>query len=404
MSKKRILFVDDEPLVLQGLQRMLRSMRYEWEMEFAEGGSKALERLDQAPFDVVVSDMLMPGMNGAALLAEVMKRHPHTVRIILSGHADKDLILKCVGSTHQYLSKPCDADALIATVRRASAVESRLKDETLRKLVGSMDRLPSIPTLYTEIVDALRDPEVSVEVVGEIVGKDPAMTAKILKLVNSAFFGLRRQVSSPAEAANYLGLDTIRSLVLAISAFSQFESVDYEQFSIAALWSHSLDTAATAKQIAQAEDADRKLADESFVAGLLHDAGKMVLAVNFPDRFKECLALMHNDKVEPVVAEQQIFSADHADVGGYLLALWGLPVPVVEAIALHHRPAASTEKCFTPLTAVHVGNALSSGRTHLTGSNPALDLDYLAAISLAHRLDAWRQLSPDSIAPKQIPA
>ena len=220
MSKKRIIFVDDEPLVLQGLQRMLRSMRDEWEMEFMDGGAKALERMAQAHFDVVVSDMLMPGMNGAALLAEVMQRHPHTVRIILSGHADKDLILKCVGSTHQYLSKPCDADVLKATVRRASAVDSGLKDETLRKLVGSMDRLPSIPTLYTEIVEALRDPEVSVETIGEIVGKDPGMTAKILKLVNSAFFGLRRQVASPAEAANYLGLDTIRSLVLSINAFS----------------------------------------------------------------------------------------------------------------------------------------------------------------------------------------
>ena len=101
MSKKRILFVDDEPLVLQGLQRMLRSMRDEWEMEFAEGGANALERLAQAHFDVVVSDMLMPGINGAALLAAVMQRHPRTVRIILFGHADKDLILKCVGSIHQ---------------------------------------------------------------------------------------------------------------------------------------------------------------------------------------------------------------------------------------------------------------------------------------------------------------
>ena len=404
MSKKRILFVDDEPLILQALQRMLRSMRDEWEMEFAEGGGQALERMAQIHFDVVVSDMRMPGMNGADLLAEVMKRHPHTVRIILSGHADKELILKCIGSTHQYLAKPCDAEALKATVRRASAVETRLKDETLRKLVESMDRLPSIPTLYTEILDALRDPEVSLEAIGEIVGKDPAMTAKILKLVNSAFFGLRRQIASSTQAANFLGLDTIRSLVLSINAFSQFESVDYEKFSIAALWTHSLDTAALAKQIAQAEQADRKLADESFVAGLLHDTGKMVLAANFPDRFKECLALMQKDDVEPAAAEQQIFGADHADIGGYLLALWGLPVPVVEAIALHHRPANGTEKCFTPLTAVHVGNALSGERAQIAGSNPALDLEYLAAIGLAERLPVWRALSPETATPEQIPA
>ncbi len=140
--KKRVLFVDDEPLVLQGLQRMLRPMRNDWEMDFVESGALALERMAQAPFDIVVSDMCMPGMNGAQLLTEVMKRFPKTVRLILSGHADKDLVLKCIGSTHQYLAKPCEPDALKATITRASALELSLSSGTLKKLVGQMDRLP----------------------------------------------------------------------------------------------------------------------------------------------------------------------------------------------------------------------------------------------------------------------
>src|SRR5258708_5867146 len=223
-AKTRILFVDDEAFVLEGLQRMLRHLRAEWEMVFAESGSKALELMGQNPFDVVVSDMRMPGMNGAELLAEVMKRYPKTVRLILSGHADQALILKCVGSTHQYLSKPCEPDMLKATVLRAAGVGNSLQDQKLRQLVAQMDRLPSIPSLYMQIVEKLRDPEVMLEQIGELIGGDLGMTAKILKLANSAFFGLRREISSATEAVTYIGLETIKSLVLAINAFSQFEN------------------------------------------------------------------------------------------------------------------------------------------------------------------------------------
>src|ERR1700733_7175339 len=151
--KKRILFVDDEDFALRGLERLLRSMREEWDMEFVDSGEKALARMNGAAFDVIVSDMRMPGMNGAELLNEVMKHHPKTVRLILSGYADRDLILKCVGSTHQYLAKPCEAESLKAAVSRASNLEGSLQSERLKSLVGQMSRLPSIPSLYMQVVE-----------------------------------------------------------------------------------------------------------------------------------------------------------------------------------------------------------------------------------------------------------
>jgi HD-like signal output (HDOD) protein/CheY-like chemotaxis protein len=392
--KRKILFVDDETLVLQGLQRMLRPLREEWDMEFLESGARALERMAAAPFDVIVSDMRMPGMNGAELLNRVMKQYPKTVRLILSGHADKELILKCVGSTHQFLAKPCDPEALKATVMRAAASENAVQNEAIKRLVAQMARLPSIPSLYCEIVEASQDPEITMEAVGRIIEKDIAMTAQILKLVNSAFFGLRRQMSSPAEAANYLGLDTIRSLVLSVNAFSQFDAPKLEGFSIAALWAHSLETGAAARTIAQMEDADRKLADEAFVAGLLHDTGKLVLAVNFADQFNQVPTTMRNEGVEQCEAEQKVFGASHADVGGYLLGLWGLPVPVVEAIALHHRPSGVPEKVFSPLTAVHAANSLvpRPGAADAGSSGGGrLDTAYLSELKLSHRVAAWRE-------------
>ncbi|MBL9188456.1 MAG: HDOD domain-containing protein [Opitutaceae bacterium] len=399
--KKRILFVDDEPLVLQGLQRMLRPMRDEWEMQFADSGTKALELMAVAPCDVVISDMRMPGMNGAELLGRVMQLYPRTVRLILSGHADKELILKCVGSTHQFLSKPCDPEAIRATVRRAAANDDALQSDTLKQLVGRMGRLPSIPTLYTEIIDALNDPDVTLDTIGRIVGKDIAMTAQILKLVNSAFFGLRRQVSSPAEAANYLGLETLRSLVLSINAFSQFDDVSIEGFSFPELWTHSLDTGAAAKAIALLEGADHKLADEAFVAGLLHDTGKVVLAANCPGEYAEVLRLIAHEKIAPCEAEQRVFGVTHSDVGGYLLGLWGLPVTVVEAIAFHHRPASAVVQAFCPLTAVHVADALvHHASTPCPADDPRVDEAYLRTLGLESRLPIWRE----NFQPKEIPA
>ncbi len=389
--KSRILFVDDEALVLQGLQRMLRPMRGEWEMAFVESGPKALELLSQSPMDVVVSDMRMPGMTGADLLGEVMKRHPKTVRLILSGHADQDLILKCVGSAHQYLSKPCEPEMLKAAVMRALDLQNSVQDEKLQQLISQLDRLPSIPSLYTEILQKLQEQEVNMDSIGEIIAKDMGMTAKILKLVNSSFFGLRRQISSAAEAVAYIGLDTIKSLVLSFNSFSQFEKVKLGEFSIEKLWNHSQATAAVAKQIARLEKADQKTVDEAFVAGLLHDTGKLILASNRPEQYDEVLQSQRDQNLNSSTAEEQSFGANHADVGGYLLGLWGLPVPVVEAIAFHHHPSRSLNKAFSPLTAVHAANALVHAQQDGSSGTPEnkLDLNYLGELGLRESLAAW---------------
>ncbi len=388
--KKTVLFVDDEDMVLQGLQRSMRAMRNDWDMTFVDSGAKALAFLETTPADVIVSDMRMPGMNGAQLFAEVAKRFPKSVRLILSGHADQELILQCVGSTHQFLSKPCDPEALRTTVRRAMELEGSVKNAHLQQLVARMDHLPSIPSLYSEIVEKMNDPEAALEDVGVIIAKDPGMTAKILKLVNSAFFGLRREVSNPADAAAFLGLDTIKSLVLSLNAFSQYESVKTDGFSLAVLWNHSLATAAAAKRIAQLEKSAAKIVDHAFAAGLLHDVGKTVLAFNFPDQYGKTIQLAQSQGADLLKAEQETFGANHADVGGYLLGLWGLPVSVVDAIALHHQPSLSADEGFTPLTAVHAANALvCCGRT--ADSSPAWDAEYLSRLSLTDHAADWHK-------------
>jgi HD-like signal output (HDOD) protein len=391
--KTRILFVDDEDLALRGLNRLLYPMRQEWDMEFADNGEKALKLMEIAPFDVVVSDMRMPGMNGAELLNEVMKRYPKTVRLILSGYADRELILKCVGSTHQYLAKPCDADALKMTVRRAAELERSMKSDTLRQLVTRCVILPSVPALYSEMIEALQDPEADVNTIAAIIARDGAMTAKILKLVNSAFFGLGHKIADPNEAVAYLGTDTIKSLALCANAFSEFEQAQLPGFTVESLWEHCLLAARAAKVVAIYEDADRKLADEAYAAGLLHDLGKLVFAANLTDEYRQILDLARQKKISLVAAEREVFGADHADIGGYLLGLWGLPVPVVEAIALHHRPRTVTQKTFSPLTALHAGNVLASVKKLSVSDMPASELDfaYLDELGIKGHVDAWQR-------------
>jgi putative nucleotidyltransferase with HDIG domain len=386
--KKQILFVDDDRNVLEGLQRMLRVLRNEWEMYFALSGPEALAIMAARPIDVIVADMRMPGMNGVELLTEVMRRHPGTIRIILSGHADQDLIMKSVRVTHQYLSKPCDAETLKITVMRAVQLRALLAEESLKNLVSQTDSLPSLPTLYFELARELESPEVSIKRVSQIIAQDPAMTAKILQLANSAFFGLRRQVSDSSQAVFYLGVDRIQHLFLFIHLFSHFDPSACGGFSIDDLWKHSVATAVVAKRIAHSERADKKTMEAAFTAGLLHDIGKLMLASQHPHRYRKVMVYAKEHEVPFWEAERELMGASHAEVGAYLLGLWALPDPIVEAVAFHHQPSRLFGKDFCALAALHAANALVRN-----GSDPkeeGIDIEYLAALGLQDRLPAWR--------------
>ena len=391
--KKRILFVDDEPNVLRGLTRMLRSRREEWDMAFVGGGDEGLALMAQEPFDVVVSDMRMPGMDGAEFLAEVMRRYPNVVRLILSGHSEWELIMKSVGPAHQYLTKPCDPDQLKATVAQAFALRELLGDDHLRALVARMETLPSLPALYQRMVEALRSPDASCISVGEIVSQDPAMAAKVLQLVNSAFFGLGRHVAKPSQAVTLLGLDTIRSLVLSVHAFSELDRRQVNALSVDVLWTHSLTVGTVAKRIAQSEVDDPKLWDDALLAGLVHDIGKLVLGANLPDEYLSVRQRAASGEVTLLEAEHQVFGATHAEIGAYLLGLWALPDPIIEAVAFHHQPSRCQNRGFSPLTAVHAANCLSASGRDAGGRvrERSLDVDYLTTLGRSDAADVWRE-------------
>lgn len=393
MDKRRILFVDDEPNILDGLRRMLRSMRKEFELCFADGGRKALEIMEKHEFDVVVSDMRMPGMDGAEFLTEVQKLHPHSTRIMLTGQADEESILRTVGVVHQLLAKPCDPDKLKGILLRASALHRLISNGNIKNVISTIDSLPSLPSVYKKLQEKMQDPETTLDDIGELIGQDIAMTAKVLQLVNSAFFGLYQTVESPERAVKLLGLDTIKTLVLVSQVFSEIK-VSEEVIPIETLWVHSLTVGTLAKKIAEDEGCEKGIIDNSYIAGILHDVGKLILVSKMEQQYGEAVLLAREENITLRQAEERIFSATQCDMGGYLIGLWGFPGDIVEAIGfqcqLEKYPAAS----FSPAVAVHVANVMyyKFHQEEVVGGAPGINEEYINKIGLGDRLQRWQEL------------
>lgn len=391
---RQILFVDDEQMVLDGLKRMLRPMRDVWDVEFANSGAVALEMLACQDFDVVVSDMRMPGMDGAQLLTAVQQLHPSVIRVILSGYSEREMTMKTVGIAQQYLSKPCDPEALQETITKAFALRDLLSSPSLQKLVSSLGSLPALPSLYQQLVNELQNPNASLKHIGEIISKDIGMTAKILQMVNSAFFGLRRSISNPSDAAMLLGLDTIMSLVLSLQVFSSFSDPKFPEFSTERLWEHSTEVGMAAKSFAKAMQKDSaKLADEAMTAGLLHDVGKLILMASRTDDYRKVINMTRHDNIALTEAEIFIFGATHSEVGAYLLGVWGLPDSIVEAVAFHHNPQRSPTHSFSTLTTVYAANLLQKKGTDETIGRIVREKEeatkYLSQMNLLEKTIEW---------------
>lgn len=391
---KQLLFVDDEPKLLDGLKRSLHPMRHEWNMTFVTSGEDALKTLEQASFDVVISDMRMPGMDGAQLLGKVQQHYPQIVRIVLSGHSDQDMIYQSIAATHQYLAKPCPTEVLVATVMRACALRDLLESDSLRRLVTGMQQIPSQPTLYAEIKREAESKTASIRAIGTIISKDMGMTAKILQLVNSAYFGLRSTVSTVEQAVSLLGLDTVQALVLTVHVFSQCPPTHGSRFNMDRLWESSTKTGSLARAIAKAEQAPVLVVDQAYTAGLLHDVGMLVLAANILKQYDAMIEAAHDKGVSLWEMERQELGATHADIGAYLLGLWGLGDPIVEAVAFHHHPSDCVGNTFSPLTAVHVANVLQQELSQQATGDvlSQIDFTYLDRLHMTDRLPDWREV------------
>jgi putative nucleotidyltransferase with HDIG domain len=354
--KKRILFVDDEAPVLNGLRVRLHRLRTKWDMHFAESGALAIEALERAHFDVVVTDMRMPVMDGAELLRVVRTRWPDAIRIVLSGYSELQQVMRLVPYAHQYYSKPCEAGGLENLIDRCFRLHELLHQPSLRAIVGRVSKLPAIPKVYARLQELLASDDASVHEVARLISTDAAIAAKLLQLVNSAFFRLSRRITGIEQAVNHLGFGAIRNLVLSAEVFSSWPSGRPKcALNIDKLQSHVHQVAAAARALC-AETPPK--ADDALLAGLLHDIGYWILSNECQAELTETIALAVKENIALHLAETRIIGASHAQVGAYLLGLWGLPYPVIEAVALHHIPDSVPQSEFDPLAAVAIAHAL----------------------------------------------
>jgi len=380
-------------LVLQGLRRTLRPMRAQWEMIFVESGERALETLAREPCDAIITDMKMPRMDGAQLLEEVKQRYPEVVRIVLSGQAGREAILRSIGPTHQYLSKPCDPQELQLRLAQAFAMRDLLRNPAVRALVSGLKSIPSLPGLYHQILEELRSEDASLEKIAEIVSHDAGMTAKILQLANSAFMGVRYDISNPTQAVTLIGTEMVRALVLSVHVFSQFEDEQGVARYWKTLWEHSVAVACLAQRIAVREKCGKALVDESFTAGLLHEIGKLVLLAQMPKEYAAILETIGEEPGGMAAAERKQFGCTHADLGAYLMSIWGLPHPLIHAVAYHDRPSETLDQGFSSLTAVHGADAIASPLgSPVIVRDVEWDEAYLEGLQLGGREPVWREL------------
>lgn len=394
IEMKRVLIVDDESVLLQAMQRQLKPMGLDWEMVFAESGYAAIEAISSQsqPFDVVVTDMKMPGMDGAAVLQEVARVSPHTVRIALSGQPDPRQFRGVRGLMHQFLTKPCAAADLVATVERTCATEWASTNAALGKLLDCVERVPAMTPIGKELLGMVKDSNRSVEAMDEAVARYPQVISKIGEIVNSSFFGKGRMIADPREGLGHIGSDSVVGL-MAVHAFLEFSDSGMGDFPLERHRDHSTAVAARARAIAQFEGVDRRTADETVLAALLHDAGQLVLAANFPDRFAEAVQIARAESLPMHETERRVFGVNHADIASHQLALWAVPSGIVAAVSLHHAPTAPSDFMLTPLLIVHFADAIENERmTVFDEVSPGMRENLLEDSPWEGRVDEWRKL------------
>ncbi|HPD48119.1 MAG TPA: response regulator [Anaerohalosphaeraceae bacterium] len=390
----RILFVDDDVNVLNGLRRMLHKMRQQWEMEFVTSGAEALQALKQTPYNIVVSDLRMPDMNGVELLEKVRQRYPDAIRFMLSGYSDQPLRGQAARCVHQFVSKPCDADQLQSLIHRAFQLNDRLRSKEAAKVLSNLSSLPVMSDTYKEVIDALSSPDCSPRKVGKMIARDIGMSAKILQLVNSAFYGSGSKIADPVHAVVYLGLKTVEALVLTSGIFSKLPERRIKEFSVDALQEHCVRTGTLAKAICKSLQMSQDEMDIASMAGILHDTGKIVLIARFPREWAEAIQQSRQRQVPLYTVERELLEVTHAELGGGLLDLWGLPNTIIEAATYHHEFPESLHDGFSVISAVRLANMIDHELCCglADGYTPPLDTALVESFGVADRIDQWRSI------------
>ncbi len=355
----RILFVDDEPLILEGLQNLLRRFRKKWKMSFATGGDEALQWLAKEAFDIVITDMRMPGMSGADLLQKVREKHPGTARIMLSGYSEEETILQALPVAHQYMSKPCDPVILQRIIENLVAGIEELEHPRLAQAANQL----GAPLTSTESLENLKalleDAETNSDAIHRLIASDVGLTARLIQIVSSSFFGRPQTVTNVSEAVHYLGLPMLKKLVQQPAIFSTDIPDDAKE-----------------RFLKLQEDAQHFSHHVAVLLGEGPEGGPATTA-SMLVALSSLALLQMGDVVEssPKIEHR---------LNQFILRLWGMPEKLVNLSRwLDNQPDGST---------LEVQHAIYAARQVWLerGSREAnLDIGFLKSLGLASEIESW---------------
>ncbi len=359
----------------------------EYEVFTVGSGREGLEFLAQTPVDIVVSDLVMPEMNGQEFMSHVATEHPESMRIVISAYDDQLTVAQCLMFGHRYFNKSIDLSNLASILKRIGRLKHQIGGGKLKKIICALGALPTLPRLYLQLTEALNSPFSSLQEMADIIQQDPGLTLKTLQIANSAYFGIARRVVTALEAVQIIGIEVLRGIVLCVHAFKFYQDRPIKSLSAAELWNDSLRIAHAARCLAEREHLSRAECDEAFISGLFHDIGKLVMAANADADYEQVVQKSRAEGRPIEQVEAELLGATHAQVGAYLLGLWGLPEGIVDAIENHHSLESITKPGFSPATALHVAQWFQSRPENAS----PLDRDYLKRIGVENRLGDWKR-------------
>jgi HD-like signal output (HDOD) protein len=391
--KRCIYIVDDQVAVLETAVLILRGNDDLWDVAGFSDPLEALAAVRAKAPDLILSDQLMPGMQGSQLLEEVRKIAPGAIRVIMSGYVSLSK-LTLITSAHQYIAKPFEIARLRELVQRSFSAQDRIVNKGLQSMATSLRSIPSLPQVHQSLLTEINDNRTAGSVIARMVAEDPGLTIKVLQLANSPLFGQGYLINNPTDAVMCLGTEMIAAIVLSQSLFRHYETLGHAELDLPRVWSHCWETAYLAQHLCRQKRLPRRTAEEGFLAGLLHEAGRFILADNFPGQFAAACqgARQLRSPLAPRVLET--FQTTAAQLTAYLMELWGMPAEVVTALSFQDYPQQEPGGAFSLTSALYVADHIASRKA--PPDDFALEewnLTYLRTVGCQDDIPQWEDPS-----------
>ena len=328
-----------------------------WIVTVAATGSQALLELERRPQDVVVADVDAGTADAASLLCAISERWPSTSRIALCGSLECSTrpYQLALPAAHQYIFRESAASEFHEAVERCLRLQDLLSQPGLRAVIGSVHRLPPRPRTFARLQVMMSHRNVTPKKICAVIEADAAITAKLLQLANCAMFHEREPIRNIEQALVRLGFLGLRNLVMCAEVLNGWRRATHGALDLDSMQAHVQRVA----RVTAALTAGSHCSDEAVLAAFLHDIGYWLLVQERPAQLDQAAALAVSTDIPMQEAERCILGTSHAEIGAYLLGLWGMPNTLVEAIAHHHTPELVGVARFNTLSALAVALALA---------------------------------------------